>query len=207
MLQDAPMIPERMKMLERLLAVALAGMLAACGTTSVGLKYSADATVAKASPTAPPLIVGNFSDDRGKPANYLGAIRGGFGNPLKTLESDRPVGELVNTAFADGLRARGATVDTGTAQHQIVGTIKRLDCSQLVRREAHVEIDVAVIDKAGQRRFSKTYNASTVAGAVVAVDTGVFASVEDLRVVLEKTLRETVDKALDDPQLRAALQL
>jgi hypothetical protein len=32
----------------------------------------------------------------------------------------------------------------------------------------------------------------------------VFASVDDLRVVLEKTLGDVVDKALDDPALRAA---
>ena len=43
--------------------------------------------------------------------------------------------------------------------------------------------------------------------ALGALDVGGFASVDDRRAVLEKTLRETVDKALDDPQLRAALQL
>jgi len=55
--------------------------------------------------------VGTFVDARGEPANWLGAIRGGFGNPLKNLESDRPVADIVGAAFADGLRARGVTVD------------------------------------------------------------------------------------------------
>jgi len=41
----------------------------------------------------------------------------------------------------------------------------------------------------------------------VSLEIGIFAPVEDLRARTEKTLRETVDKALDDPALRAALQL
>jgi hypothetical protein len=42
---------------------------------------------------------------------------------------------------------------------------------------------------------------------VLSLATGVLASVDDLRAVLEKTLRDAIDKALDDSALRAALQL
>jgi len=69
------------------------------------------ATPNKAAASARPVNVGTFVDARGEPANWLGAIRGGFGNPLKNLESDRPVADIVGAAFADGLRARGVTVD------------------------------------------------------------------------------------------------
>jgi len=65
----------------------------------------------RASSSAQPVIVGNFLDQRDVPANWLGAIRGGFGNPLKYLESDRPVAEIVKIAFIDGLQARGITID------------------------------------------------------------------------------------------------
>lgn len=195
-------------MLNRIVfAIIITGALSACGTTSVGLKYSADAAVVKASPTAPPLTVGTFVDQRDKPANYLGAIRGGFGNPLKTLESDRPVGELVRAAFSDGLRARGAVIEGASSQYQISGIIRRLDCNQYVRREAYVDVDITVVDKSGQQRFSRTYSAANVDGSVLSLNTGVLASVDDLRVVLEKTLRDAVDKALDDSALRAVLQL
>jgi len=90
-----------------LIVVSLAG----CSTTSVGLKYSPPATLTRASSSAQPVIVGNFLDQRDVPANWLGAIRGGFGNPLKYLESDRPVAEIVKIAFIDGLQARGITID------------------------------------------------------------------------------------------------
>lgn len=171
----------------------------------MALTYSTDKPVAKAAQTAQPVAVGRFTDDRGKPANYLGAIRGGFGNPLKNLETERPVSELVTGAFGDALRARGVAV--GGSELRLVGSIKRLDCNQYVRREAHVELEVAVMDRAGQRVFARTYNADKVEGAVIALDTGIFASVDELRGVLERTLAEAIDQALDDPSLRGALQL
>jgi uncharacterized lipoprotein YajG len=194
-------------LLKCIVLAIIISVLTGCGTTSVGLKYSADAVVAKASPTAPPLTVGTFVDQRGKPGNYLGSIRGGFGNPLKTLEADQPVGELVKAALSDGLRARGAVIDPASSQYQISGAIKRLDCNQYVRREAYVELDITVVDKNGQQRFTRTYNAANVDGSVLSLATGVLASVDDLRAVLEKTLRDAIDKALDDSALRAALQL
>ena len=194
-------------MFKPILALLLAATLSACGTTSVGLKYAAPPTLVKTSATAPSLLVGTFTDKRGEPANWLGAIRGGFGNALKNLESDRPVSELVQAAFADGLRARGVTPNQPTSQFQITGTIKKLDCNQIVRREANVEIEVAVLDRAGNQRFLKTYSATNLDGSVVSLSSGIFASVDDLRVTLEKTLRETIDKALDDSAMRAALQI
>ena len=59
----------------------------------------------------------------------------------------------------------------------------------------------------GQSSFKQTYSTSNIDGSVIALNIGIFAAVEDLRALTEKTLRETIDKALDDPALRAALQL
>ncbi len=200
-------VQRRSNLLKHIFAALVIVSLTACGTTSVGLKYTPPPTLTKASPSAQSLMVGTFLDSRGQPANWLGAIRGGFGNPIKNLESDRPVAEIVKAAFSDGLRARGVTIDEAAAQNQITGTIKKLDCNQIVRREANVEIEITVLDKSGQARFTRTYAAPNIEGSLLSVSTGVFASVDDLRVTLEKTLREAVDKALDDSALRAALQI
>ena len=40
----------------------------------------------------------------------------------------------------------------------------------------------------------------------MSASTGIFASVDDLKRVVEKVLKEIVDKALDDPALRDALR-
>ena len=64
-----------------LLAILLAGALAACGTTNVGLKYSAAPTVARASSDAQPVRVGPFADLRGESATWLCAGLRGLERP------------------------------------------------------------------------------------------------------------------------------
>jgi uncharacterized lipoprotein YajG len=194
-------------MLRFLAALACTAVLAGCGTTNVGLKYAPATAPAKVTPATSPVVVGTFTDQRGEPPTWLGAIRGGFGNPLKNLESDKPAAIYVQSAFADGLRARGIDVPAQGAPYQIIGVVRKLDCNQIVRREANVEIELTVVDvKTGQQRFKRSYSASNLEGSIVALNTGVFASVDDLRATLEKTLGDVVDKALDDPALRAALR-
>ena len=46
----------------------------------------------------------------------------------------------------------------------------------------------------------------TVEGSLVSLDTGVFASVEDLRKVAHKTLQKAIDQTLDDPEFRRAIR-
>jgi len=181
--------------------------MAACSTTKVGLKYESAKGSDKTAPAAAagPVAVGNFADERGEPATWLGSIRGTYGNPIKNLESDQPVSKLVQTAFVDGLHARGVE-NSPTASTQMTGVIRKLDCNQVFRREANVEIEISVVD-AGRSTFKQTYSTSNIDGSVVSLNIGIFAAVEDLRVLTEKTLRETIDKALDDPALRAALHL
>lgn len=188
-----------------LLAALLAGALSACGTTSGGLGYAPPAQLNRASAGAQPVAVARFSDGRDEKTNWLGVIRGGFGNHLKTLESDRPPVELVQTAFADGLRARGVRADAGGLQ--LVGTVRKLYCDQVIRREANVIVDLAVRGADGRETFSRSYAVDLIEGSVLAADTGIFASTENLRLLLERALREVVDKALDDPELRAALRI
>jgi uncharacterized lipoprotein YajG len=186
------------------IAVLMVVSLAACSSMhSGGLKYSSPATLSKASPSTQTVTVGTFLDQRSEPANWLGAIRGRVGQPLKNLESDRPVAELVKIAFTDGMRARGIAIDGSSGLFQISGVIKKLECNQLVRREANVEIEIAILDKQGQQRFVRLYTALNSEEGKPHWR----ASPEDLRATLEKTLSEVIDKALDDSALRAAMQL
>lgn len=190
-----------------MMMVALAIVLTGCGTTSGGLRYAPQATATQAVASQTSVVVGSFIDQRGEPAKWLGAIRGGFGNPLKNLESNEPVADLVRAAFADGLRARGFPVDAPASTRQLTGVVRKLDTNQYVRREANVEIEVTVTDVASnQQRFTRTYTATNVEGSMLSLKTGVFASVEELRAITEKTLSEVIDKALEDTALRNALR-
>lgn len=188
-----------------LIAALLAGALSACGTTNVGLNYTAPPAVNRAAANAQPVTLGAFVDQRDEKPNWLGVIRGGLGNHLKTLESNQPAAELVRTAFADGLRSRGVKTDAGSLQ--LGGTVRKLYCDQVARREANVIVELSVSGADGQRHFTKTYEANRIEGSALALNTGVFASPEELRLVLERALQEVVDKALDDPELRTALRI
>lgn len=181
--------------------------LAACGTTRSGISYVPTLPVTKAAAPAS-VAVGSFVDARGEqnPA-WSGAIRGGFGNAIKVLELDRPVAEVVKSAFSDGLKARGLSPGVPGSGAQLTGVVRKFECDQVVRREATVEIELTVVDASGQSKFSRTYRSNNIDGSYLNMSTGVFGSVEELRLVLEKTLRETVDKALEDGALRSAMQI
>lgn len=181
--------------------VALCG----CSTTNVSLKYEGTGGPQIASGRGP-VTVGTFIDQRGENPAWLGVIRGGFGNPLKTLEGDRPAAELVQAGFVDGLRSRGYQISPD-ALATIAGTVRVLDADQYVRREANVEIEVTVTRRgAAAPVFTRTYSANRVEGSAVTMNAGIFGSVEDLRSLLAKTLGEVIDKALGDPALSTALR-
>lgn len=195
--------------MSRRTAVALFFLIApvlACNS-QVGLAYRPVAAVQRTA-AAPVVAIDQFQDGRNESSTWLGTIRGGFGNPLKYLETTAPVSDLVTNAFVAGARARGLTGDTSSmARYKLGGTIKRLDCDQMVRREATAEIQVIVSDVGTkQQRFARTYHSNNVEGSVLSLSTGVLGSVERLRALMETTLQQVVDQALDDPDLRSVVQ-
>ena len=110
-------------MLVKALALSIAVLaVSACSTNRVGLTYQSSPAVVIPSASSAMLSVGSFVDRRGETATWFGAIRGGYGNPLKTLEATQSISVLVQTAFSDGLRARG--LQSSNAGYQISGIIK-----------------------------------------------------------------------------------
>jgi len=191
-----------MSLMRFLITLLFCLFLASCSTTRVGMTYSPTAG-AQTLGGLRPIEVGSFIDQRGEPANWLGAIRGGFGNPIKTLESDIPVGTLVQSAFTSALQSRGADVTGSTSEVLLTGVVKQLFCNQVISREANVEIEIQVQDVASKRvLFTRTYAATNFEGTLA---TGVFGSTDSLRALTEKTLREVVEQALNDSTLRLAL--
>src|SRR5258706_4520167 len=100
-----------------LLSLCVAGLAAGC-TTLVPLRYTADSAAPAVTPATPLISVGPFLDSRGPraDADWLGAIRGGYGNRLKTLRTQQPMSQVVQAAYADGLRARGVFAEAGGGQ-------------------------------------------------------------------------------------------
>jgi hypothetical protein len=179
--------------------------LASCTTTIVDLPYvSAPGTTAV---TSTPIIeMGSVIDERTNGNHSLGAIRNGFGGSLKILETQPPVAEVVKLAFEEGLSARSLAAPVGRGKYQLNVTILKFDCSQYVRREAHARFLVLLVAVSGKSKYEHETVANEVEGSRFALDTDVFASVEDLRKVANELLQRAVDETLDDPGLRSYLR-
>jgi len=191
-----------------LLGLALSGTAtSACTfTTVVPLHYAAPAGAARSAIDTPLISVGTFQD--GRDASYgldwLGAIRSGFGNAFKKLRTEKAMSEIVQEAFADGLRERGVYAEPGIGRFTLEGTIAKLDCSEYWNLEAHVHLDVRVTESAShQVLYTKSYRANQTEGGI---GFPVLARVETLRALAERTLTDAVDQVLDDGKLREALQ-
>ena len=64
----------------------------------------------------PVIAVGQFTDSRKHGSNWLGAIRSGMGQPLKTLKTPQPVKDMVRDVFKDALKQRGIYSDLDTTR-------------------------------------------------------------------------------------------
>ena len=131
--------------MRRVLAILVLGFLVVgCTTQKVNLAYQDTHAYDVDTSDLTSLQMGDVEDERGHGTNWLGAIRGGFGNPVKTLETEEPVKEVVRKAYADALKARAIYTDAEDAPRLRV-VMKQFDCNQYVRREAHVKFNIQVI--------------------------------------------------------------
>jgi len=188
-----------------LAALLLVALVGACSRHEVAMSYNSAAVAAKPAMASPSVETVTVTDLRGTPANRLGAIRGGYGNPLKTLETAQPVKDVLHQAFADGLSARGMLAPNGNGRYGLEITIEKLDCSQYVRREAHTKLQVALLEKGtGRQVYTKRVEDNrTDSGSLVA--TGIFGSVDGLRKIANDSMQAAVDQALDNPAFLAVI--
>ncbi len=192
--------------MHRIAALAAFLALAACTTQTVGVRYDPAAVRPAAPEAAGAVTLGEFVDQRGHGARWLGAIRGGLGNPLKTLETDRTVREVVRDAFRDGLAARGLLAEAEGAPLALQVAIVRYDCNQVARREAHADFDLRLIDReTGRTAYRRRVTVDRVDGTILTLNAGIFGSIEDLRKLANDVLQQAVDQALDDSALRATV--
>lgn len=151
---------------------------------------------------SPPLvIVRGFEDRRSKGASELGVVRGGYGNILKRIYTERPVADHVTEAFRDALASRGLLAEREAAAIALGGTITKLDCNHFMRREAHTALDLVLTDiETDTRIFKRSYGADETDATVA---TGVLSSTDSLAALAERSLKRTIDEVLVDPEFLA----
>ena len=144
-----------------------------------------------------------FADRRGTDEAWLGAIRGGYGNQLKTLRTNRPTADIVTDAVREALLRRGLLESGVAGNYAVTGSVEKLDCSYYVNREAHAHIVVQVRDRtSGNIEFEKSYQSDQVESGWGA---GIFGDPAQLHALAERTTREAIDRALDDPEFLRAI--
>jgi hypothetical protein len=188
-----------------LLFAAIATLSLACSTHTVGLAYKAEAGARPVVAPSARVAVGDFADNRHEPSHWIGAIRGGYGNPLKTLETDKSVSELVKDAFRQALTARGLYSDDG--QFVLSGWIDKLDGDQYARKEATVQLHVAIIDRQTHREIlNRPASSNQIEGSLVTMKAGIFGSVDELQSLIERVLSGAIDGFVDNSVFREAIQ-
>ena len=190
------MLPAKIGVVLAILAIS------ACSSHYTSLEYG---THAQADPPSDGSLVASVSavDERGTPDNWLGAIRGGYGNPLKKIYTDGPTADAVRAVFEDALQARGMLGTPETSDKAVEITISKLDCSYYFNREAHAHLSVTVVTLPERTwNFTHAYKTDNSEGGLGA---GIFGDPDYLAEFAERTLNETIEKILSDPDFLAAL--
>ena len=195
--------------MHRVLSLILLAGLTACGTTEYAMPYSPTVAIAAAQPPSPvaraSTVTNNRRTGRESP-NWLGTIRGGYGNPLKAVAADRPVDEVVRQAVNAALSARG-WLGGETSPVDIVITIDQFDANRYVRLEATSALTLVLRERGtGRLLWQGTERVYNVEGSVLALDTGVFASPDGLHALMLRTMNQSIDRLLDRPEFAQALR-
>lgn len=177
-------------------------ILSGCSTHTFNVRYEAASPAEAVDASAPEISVGSFQDARGTHAAWLGAIRGGYGNPLKKLYSDQPLGTVVSASFKEALKIQGRLDESNQSHLRIEGRIDKLDCSYYFNREAHTHLTVNLVETTTNSIiYTQTYRTDVKEPGVGA---GIFGNVDHLAALMQRTLNQTIDTALSDPAMQAA---
>lgn len=181
-------------------SVALLGATACTTNTVASLTYDPPPAIQMA---AVPKFAAVLSIDRRKEApNRIATIMGGYGNPLKTLDTAKPVKDEVADAFVKGLRARGLMAGAN-GPLRLALTIRKFDADMIMGSTARIDLTASVVDSTGRALFEQTVVDSVSDFAFF--KTGIFADIADLQRMCQVVLDRTVDQVLDNPAFRAAL--
>lgn len=194
--------------MRKIILASLLLSLGACGTTQHPMPYSPPAGVAANRPPGPVVQVSQVQNTRraGQDSErWVGTIRGGYGNPLKHLEADRPVNEVVRIALDDALAARG-WLTRQDPRVEVLVTIRQFDSNRYVRMEATADLEITLRERgSGRILWQGTEKVYNISGSILALDNGILASPDDLHALMLRTMNEAIDKLLDRPDFAAAL--
>lgn len=191
----------------RLLVLLAALGLAACGSTTYPMPYQPTGAIVGNRAPGPVAQVSEVNVTRRagrEDPTWMGTIRGGYGNPLKAIHADRPVDQVVRAAFDAALEARGWRASQAPRVQSSI-EVTQFDANRYARQEATVALTLRLRDRSGRQILEESERVYNVTGSILALDTGIFASSDELRALMLRTMNEAIDKLLDRPSVATAL--
>lgn len=181
--------------------ILLTATLTGCSTHLIDLDYANSGISSKREATIANVTV---IDRRGTDTNWLGAIRGGYGNRLKTLRTSTSTDVAIRGVYESALSENGILSRDTNAPYALNVTINKFDCSYYFNREAHSNLEISVTRKSNNEIIlRKNYKSDDVEPGVGA---GIFGSVETLAELAEKSLSNAINKMLLDPEFINAIE-
>jgi uncharacterized lipoprotein YajG len=193
-----------MKAILILAALLMALTCTGCSTHMTTLKYIPQSERMENTTLRSPIALGSVTDERGTDSNWLGAIRGGYGNPIKKLRTDKDTSEEVAAVFSEALRSRNLLGTNESSRTELNISITKFDCSYYFNSEAHAHINVRLVALPMRTvLLTKNYRTDDTESGVGA---GIFGDINHLANFAQITLSKTIDKILSDPALLIAAQ-
>jgi hypothetical protein len=177
-------------------------LLTACSNT-LPLHYTGQAHPVAATATISAI---NVVDQRGETdPTWYGAIRGGYGNPLKILHADKPVRDTVRDAFETALATRGVRIDPGTRAPALSVTVIDFQADRVMRSSMRVRMVVSLADPVTSGTIYRQEILEDPTN-FTGLDLGVFGSPSELQQLAETTMSRAIDEAVDAPGFQAAMR-
>ncbi len=179
------------------LAALLALAATACSTTAVDLPYSP--LVPPTASGVPAIAAVTATDARDeKDPTYIGAVRGGVGNPVDTIVTKTPIADQVKTAFEQALSARHLLGAPG--RDTLAIQVTKLSANQTIVRTANAAFRIELRDGAGRILYSDSADVSRSSGYVFG------SKVSDLNALGLRAMSEAIDQVLEKPGFLAAVK-
>lgn len=145
----------------------------------------------------------NVIDRRGDddPLRY-GTVRGGYGNPLKKLYTEKTISEDVYDMFEQALITRGCVVDEKSS-FLLKPEVIILGADYLMLRDARCKFIYTLTTDSKSVIYQ---NEAAKQNIEMTIGAGIFADVEHFKNYIDVTVSQCVDIAVDDQNLWKALK-
>jgi hypothetical protein len=143
-------------------------------------------------------VIDRRGDD--DPLRY-GTVRGGYGNPLKKLYTEKTISKDVNNMFEQALIKRGCIVDERSS-FSLKPEVIILGADYLMRRDARCKF-IYKLTADGKSIYE---NEAAKQNIEMTVGAGIFADIEHFKNYIDVTVSQCVDSVVDDQNLWKALK-